>query len=382
MPAPGVLAATLVKPGKYEIREYPLPEPAAGCVLIRMEMSGICGTDKHTFQGYTAQYGGRALEFPIIQGHENVGTIAAIGGDGKYADFEGVALREGDRVVVGANVACGECYYCRHDFPYYCCEKTTDYGNYLSAKNPPYLFGGWSQYMYVVPGSFLVNVPDDLPSEVAVLTEIFAVSVGLDRAKQMSAFPNESFRFDDTVVVLGVGPLGMCFLMKARMLGAGTIIAVDKSEYRLNFAKRLGADFAVNVGTMSKGERLQMVKDLTHGRGADMVIECAGVPEAVPEALEMLRVGGLLVEAGNFSDLGEVPISPHRHICAKNARILGVGGEEPAAYGPSMRQMARYMKNYPLREFVTHRFGLRDVDAAMKKSVEAESMKVVLQPWQ
>jgi threonine dehydrogenase-like Zn-dependent dehydrogenase len=381
MPAPGVFAATLVKPGKYEIREYPLPEPAAGCVLIRMEMSGICGTDKHTFQGYTAQYGGRQLEFPIIQGHENVGTIAAIGGDGKFADFEGVALREGDRVVVGANVACGECYYCRQDFPYYCCEKTTDYGNNLSAKNPPHLFGGWSQYMYVVPGSFLVKVPDDLPSEVAVLTEIFAVSVGLDRAKQMSAFPNESFRFDDTVVVLGVGPLGMCFLMKARMLGAGTIVAMDKSEYRLNFAKRLGADYAANVGTMSKEERLQMVKDLTHGRGADMVIECAGVPEAVPEALELLRIGGLLVEAGNFSDLGEVPISPHRHICAKNARILGVGGEEPAAYGPSMRQMARYMKNYPLREFVTHRYGLRDVDTAMKKSVDAESMKVVLEPW-
>jgi threonine dehydrogenase-like Zn-dependent dehydrogenase len=381
MAGPGVLAVTLVKPGKYEIREYPLPEPAAGCVLIRMEMSGICGTDKHTFQGYTAQYGGRQLEFPIIQGHENVGTIAAIGGDGKYADFEGVALREGDRVVVGANVACGECYYCRHDFPYYCCEKTTDYGNNLSAKNPPHLFGGWSQYMYVVPGSFLVKVPDDLPSEVAVLTEIFAVSVGLDRAKHMSAFPNESFRFDDTVVVLGVGPLGMCFLMKARMLGAGTIVAMDKSEYRLNFAKRLGADFAVNVGTMSKEERLKMVKDLTHGRGADMVIECAGVPEAVPEALDMLRVGGLLVEAGNFSDLGEVPISPHRHICAKNARILGVAGEEPAAYGPGMRQMARYMKNYPLREFVTHRYGLRDVDVAMKKSVEAESMKVVLEPW-
>jgi threonine dehydrogenase-like Zn-dependent dehydrogenase len=382
MPAPAVLAATLVQPGKYEIREYPLPEPAPGCVLIKMAMSGICGTDKHTFQGYTTQYGGRALEFPIIQGHENVGTIAAIGGDGKYADFEGVALREGDRVVVGANVACGECYYCRHDFPYYCCEKTTDYGNNLSAKNPPHLFGGWSQYLYVVPGSFLVKVPDELPFEVAVLTEIFAVSVGLDRAKQMSAFPNESFRFDDTVVVLGVGPLGMCFLMKARMLGAGTIIAVDKSEYRLNFAKRLGADFSVNAGSSSKEERLQMVKDLTHGRGADMMIECAGVPEAVPEALEMLRVGGLLVEAGNFSDLGEIALSPHRHICAKNARILGVGGEEPAAYGPGMRQMLRYMKNYPLQEFVTHRYGLRDVAAAMKKSVEADSMKVVLEPWQ
>ena len=382
MAAQGVLAATLIKPGQYEIREYPLPEPAAGCVVVKMELSGICGTDKHTFQGYTTQYGGRQLEFPIIQGHENVGTVAAIGGNGHYSDFEGIPLGVGDRVVVGANVCCGECYYCRHDFPYYCCENMTDYGNNLSAKNPPHLFGGWSQYMYIVPGSFLVKVPDELPSEIAVLTEIFAVSVGLDRAKQMSAFPNESFRFDDTVVVLGVGPLGMCFLMKARMLGAGTIIALDLSDYRLNFAKRLGADHVMNVGKHSRQERLQIVKDLTHGRGADMVIECAGVPPAVPEALEMLRIGGLLVEAGNFSDLGEVSFSPHRHLCAKNARILGVGGEEPAAYGPSMRQMARYMKKYPLQEFVTHRFGLRDVEAAMQKSIEPGSMKVVLQPWQ
>jgi L-iditol 2-dehydrogenase len=235
--------------------------------------------------------------------------------------------------------------------------------------------------MYIVPNSTLVKVPDELPSEVAVLTEIFAVSVGLDRAKQMSAFPNESFRFDDTVVVFGVGPLGMCFLMKARMLGAGTIIAVDLSDYRLNFAKRLGADHIVNAGKTAKAERLKLIKDLTQGRGADMVVECAGVPQAVPESLEMLRISGLLVEAGNFSDLGEVPISPHRHICAKNARILGVGGEEPAAYGPSMRQMARYMKQYPLREFVTHRYKLSEVEAAVKKSVEQESMKVVLEPW-
>ena len=235
--------------------------------------------------------------------------------------------------------------------------------------------------MYIVPGSFLVKVPDELPSEVAVLAEIFAVTVGLDRAKQMSAFPNESFRFDDSVVVLGVGPLGMCFLMKARMLGAGTIIAVDLSDCRLDFAKKLGADRVVNAGSISKLDRIRMIKDLTAGRGADMVIECAGVPQAVPEGLEMLRVGGLLVEAGNFSDLGEVLFSPHRHLCAKNARILGVGGEEPAAYGPGMRQMTRYMKHYPMQDLVTHRFGLHDVDAAMRKSMEADSMKVVLQPW-
>ncbi len=381
-----VLAATLVEPGRYEVREYPLPEPAPGCVLVKMEMSGICGTDKHTYQGYTTQYagvgGGKQIRFPIIQGHENVGTVAAIGGDGRYADFEGVPLKVGDRVVVGANVSCGNCYFCRHDFPYYLCENMTDYGNNLSAADAPHLFGGWSQYMYIVPGSFLVRVPDDLPSEVAVLTEIMAVAVGLDRAKQMSAFPTDAFLFDDTVVVVGVGSLGMCFLMKARMLGAGTIIAVDLSDYRLQFARRLGADYTLNAANTTLAERLDFVRSLTGGRGADLVIETAGVPQAFTESLELMRLGGMLVEAGNFSDLGEVPVSPHRHICAKSARILGVGGEEPAAYGPSMRQMARYMEHYPLREFVSHQFGLRDVEEAVNKSVAPDSMKVVINPWE
>ena len=385
MSAQVVLTATLVEPGRYELREYPLPDPEPGCLLVKMEVSGICGTDKHTYQGYIGQYGGgatpRRVPFPIIQGHENVGTLAAIGGDGQCRDFEGDGLKVGDRVIVGPNVSCGTCYYCRHAFPYYCCKNTVDYGNNISSKDPPHLFGGWSQYLYVVPGSFLVRVPDDLPSEIAVLTEIMAVTVGLDRAKQISAFPNESFRFDDTVVVLGTGPLGMCFVMKARMLGAGAIIAVDLSDYRLDFARKLGADTVINAAQSSETERVALIRELTHGRGADVVVECAGVPGAVREGLEMLRVGGLLVEAGNFSDMGEVQISPHRHLCAKNVRILGVGGEEPAAYGPSMRQMARYMRQYPLRDIVTHRFGLRQVEAAMKKSMASDSMKVVIDPW-
>jgi L-iditol 2-dehydrogenase len=385
MGSPFVRAATLVAPGRYEIREYPLPEPGPGAVLVRMALSGICGTDKHTYQGYTTQYAGtgapKAIPFPIIQGHENVGTVAAIGGDGAYTDFEGTPLKPGDRVVVGANVVCGNCYYCRQDFPYYYCERMVDYGNNMSAADPPHLFGGWSQYLYVVPGSFLVRVPDELPTEVAVLTEVMAVAVGLDRAKQFSAFPNEAFLFDDSVVVLGVGPLGMCFLMKARMLGAGTVVAVDLSEYRLNVARRLGADHTINAAETTPAERIGIVRDLTRGRGADVVVECAGVPQVVPEALDMLRIGGMLVEAGNFSDLGEVAISPHRHLCSKNVRIIGVGGEEGASYGPSMRQLARYMRHYPVRELITHRYGLDDVDRAMNTAIASDSMKVVIDPW-
>jgi len=286
MSAQTVLAATLVEPGRYELREYPLPDPAPGCVLVKMEMSGICGTDKHTFQGYTTQYGDKRLQFPLIQGHENVGTVAAIGGRGNIpisrASRSVLAIVSSwERTSPAENAITAGTI-----FPTTAARKWKITENSLHAKNPPHLFGGWSQYMYIIPGSFLVKVPDDLPSEVAVLTEIFAVSVGLDRAKQMSAFPSESFRFDDTVVVLGAGPLGLCFLMKARMLGAGTIIAVDLSEYRLNFSKKLGADYTINASSTSVSERLQMVRDLTHGRGADVVVECAGVPAAVPEALE------------------------------------------------------------------------------------------------
>src|SRR5260370_37136596 len=195
MSSPSVLAATLVEPGHYEIRDYPLAVPAPGCLLVKMEVSGICGTDKHTYQGYVGQFGGtgtpRTIPFPIIQGHENVGTIAAIGGDEQYTDFEGVGLKVGDRVVVGPNVSCGTCYYCRYDFPYYCCENTVDYGNNISAKDPPHLFGGWSQYLYVVPGSFLVKVPDELPSEIAVLTEIMAGVAAAEPGSQISTVPHE-----------------------------------------------------------------------------------------------------------------------------------------------------------------------------------------------
>lgn len=95
----------------------------------------------------------------------------------------------------------------------------------------------------------------------------------------------------------------------------------------------------------------------------------------------MLRVHGMLVEAGNFSDLGEVSISPHRHLCSKGVRIIGVGGEEPAAYGPSLRQMARYMRHYPLRQFVTHRYGLADVEAAVNRAIASDSLKVAIDPW-
>lgn len=119
-------------------------------------------------------------------------------------------------------------------FEYYYCANLEDYGNSLSAAKPPHLFGGFADYVYALPGSYLFKVPEDLPVEMAVLTELMAVTNGLDKAKQFSAVDSEGFRFGDTVVVQGVGPLGLCHVIKARMLGAGNIMAIDRSQFRLN----------------------------------------------------------------------------------------------------------------------------------------------------
>jgi threonine dehydrogenase-like Zn-dependent dehydrogenase len=377
-----VRAAVLVEPGRIETWRFPLPDPEPGAVLLKMELSGICGTDKHSYSGFAKQYSGtdheRSLPFPIIPGHENVGRIAAIGrADRPLTDFSGAPLAEGDRVVLGANLACGSCYYCRHGFEYFFCANMEDYGNSLGASRPPHLFGGWAEYLYALPGSFLFKVPDDLPSELAVFTEIMAVTSSLDKAKQFSTLATEGFRSGDTVVVQGVGPLGMCHVMKARMLGAGNVVAIDRSTYRLGLALELGADYALNVAETDARQRLDFVRDLTHGRGADVVVECAGVPQVVPEGLDLLRPGGMYLEVGNFSDLGAVPINPHL-ICSKNIRMIGVGGEAITAYAPSMELLRRYRKHYPLEKFVSHRYPIEEAEAALRHSMADDSMKVVI----
>ncbi len=376
-------AATLVEPGRYELREYPVAEPGPGAALIKNELSGICGTDKHTYQGFTTQYAGTSslssTPFPIIQGHENVGAIEAV--NGAVYDFEGEPLGVGDRVILGPNVTCKRCHACTHGYPIALCSNIQDYGNTMSASQPPHLFGGWAEYMYAIPGSYIYRVPDDLPSSVAVLAEVFAVTACLDRAKGASLFPSEAFLFDDTVVVYGVGPLGLCHVMKARMLGAGTIVAVDLSDSRLKFAGRIGADHVINAANVDAVEQLEFVRDLTRGRGADVVVECAGVPEVIPTCIDLLRPGGLLLEVGNFSDLGTVSISPHRHLCSKGIRMFGVAGNEPGAYLTGMRQMARYRKTYPLDELVSDTFPLERADGAVKRSMDPDSLKVVMDPW-
>jgi L-iditol 2-dehydrogenase len=367
-------------PGRIEIQEFPHPDPEPGAVVLEVVYSGVCGTDKHTFRGETVQYAGtpheRRLEYPIVCGHENVGVVVETGGD--VADSEGRPLRPGDRVVPGANVACGECWCCRAGFPYYACEQLEDYGNSLNAKRPPHLFGGWAELMYLLPGTPLFRVPDELPSEVAVLTEPMAVTHGLDTAAALP-LPHR-LPPGGSVVVLGVGPLGLCHVVKAMLLGCGELVAIDLMASRLRAAGDFGATLTLDASATERAGRVEAVRRQTSGRGADVVVDCSGVAETFPEALAMARWGGVVIEAGAFVDLGPVPVNPNRAICAPNVCVLGVGGERADAYLPAMRALAANRDRIPLDRFVTHRFPLERAEEALEVAQRECAMKVVLAP--
>ncbi len=379
----GVRAAVMKAPRKLEVETFPYPELEPGAVLLQVIYSGVCGTDKHTWRGETKQYAGtpheRELTYPLICGHETVGIVAEIG-PGGAADSEGRPLRVGDRVVPAANVPCGQCYYCRNAYPYYFCEHLEDYGNSLHCGRPPGLFGGWAEYLYLLPGTPIFRVPDELPSEVAVYTEVMSVTHGLDAARALAQTWGGP-AYGETVVVLGVGPLGLCHLIKARLLGCGELIAVDRFDSRLEMARAFWATLTLNADRSSPEERLERVRERTGGRGADVVIDTSGVPVTFPESLRLARTGGVVVEAGAFVDLGPVGVNPNADICTKNVAVLGIGGERATAYVPAMRMLARNLNRLPLRSVVTHRLPLERAAEAVELSQTDAAMKVVLAPW-
>ena len=371
-----VRAAVMTGPGELEVQRFPPPEPGPGAVLMRVRLSGICGTDKHTFRGETVQYAGtpneRRIEYPLICGHENVGVVEAVGGDVRAAD--GSPLRVGDRVVPGANVPCGACWYCRNDQPYYLCEQLEDYGNSLNVSRPPSLFGGWAESMYLLPGTPIFRVPDELPDELAVLTEPMAVTHGVEAARRAGGLA-----FGESVVVLGTGPLGLCHLLKSRLVGCGKLVAVDLFASRLEVAGALGATLTLNASELDTEELVARVREHTV-RGADVVHDCSGVPGTFATALRMVRVGGVVVESGAFVDLGPVAVNPNRDICTPNVTIVGVGGETAGAYAPSLELLARHREGLPVERIVTHRFPLERAREALEVAQGDGAVKVVLDP--
>ncbi len=380
-----VKAVVMTAPGHVELQELPYPDHLEpGAVIVKMEMSGICGTDKHAFNGEVTLYGGTETEqdmvFPSVHGHENSGIVVEMGGRGQDIEYSGRELKIGDRITNCPNVICGRCWYCRHVHGYPYCANHQGIGMTYYADRFPYIVGGWGEYMYLPPKTWIYQVPEYLSVEETCLSELFVVSAILDRAKEYAAYAGKGFHFGDTVVVQGMGAIGMMMVAKARILGAGKIIALDAMDHKLDIARTFSADIGINTSRLSDQELVQYIRDETEGRGADVVVECVGRPEVVKVGLEMLRRGGTYLETGNFADTGTVELNIHRHIAAKNVLLYGNTNHPHDGYYSHFQMMNRYRDNFPFSQLITHHFKYEQAVEGMKKSFENDALKVVFTP--
>ena len=255
----------------------------AGEVLVRITMSTICRSDIHSYEGH------RPNPCPGILGHEIIGVIEQIG-SGVRDDMRGDRLAVGDRVTWTEYFADGPSYYRDvHDMP----QKAPGlrkYGHDLVDDDPHFL-GGFADYCYILPGTGILKLPDALSDE-----EATPLNCGV--ATMISVTEAAEITMGDTVVVQGLGLLGIygCAIASAR--GASRVIALDAVPSRLEVAKRFGADLVFDVSTMSEDELVQAVRAASPPDGPDVVLEVCGVASVVPVGIRMLRIGGRYVLAG------------------------------------------------------------------------------------
>jgi threonine dehydrogenase-like Zn-dependent dehydrogenase len=378
-----VRAAVMKRPHQISVKEFPLPEVRANSALVRMKMSGICGTDKHMFRGETTHPGGQESTFPLIPGHENLAVIEKLGKkSGPWLDANGEKVRVGDRVVPPCDVNCGECYNCRNYYGWCWCEKVFGYGTTISCKDPPHLFGGWAEHMYILPKAYLVKVPESIPDNVAVLAEPMAVAYGsFARAMNPYWLVKEGLGPGGTVVIQGSGPLGLSHLIMAKMVGVGRTIVLGAPKERLALAKLFGADSIMDIEKFNTPEsRIEEVRRLTEGRGADLVIECVGVPSAVTEGLEMVCMAGTYLVVGNYIDMGVAKINPQKQILSRDIRIIGVNGMPYQAYWRALSLLELHWRKFNVDKFVTHSFTIDKAEAALEKADSMKSLKVLVTP--
>ena len=370
-----IQAAVMLEPGKIELREFPRPQIGDSEVLLKIERTGICGSDKHMYAGHMG------LQFPVIPGHELVGTVEEMGpAAADTLSIVGGPVKEGDRVTTTpSSTVCGRCYYCLHmpQRPTLCTDRFV-YG-FVSSQTGPAPRGGFSQYMHLTSNSWLFKIPDELSSDYAALTEPAAVAT---RAVERAFGPGiphigEGLSMDKSVLVLGAGPIGQLVIAVLAHVGVDNIIASDLSASRLELAQAMGARHVVDAGAGDLAARQEQIQALTDGVGADIVIETAGVPIVFKEALDYVRRGGIVVEVGHFTDPGGVEIRPNI-VCFKDLDIRGMWAYPAMQFKTALS----FLKNTraPLDRFITHRLPLSEIVAGIDTTGSEGSMKVVIEP--
>jgi threonine dehydrogenase-like Zn-dependent dehydrogenase len=353
--------------GELRLAEYPLPATLdPGAALVRTEMAGICGTDVHLWKGQLP------IGLPVILGHETVGRIEALG-PGLERDWTGQALGVGDRVTWNSAVSCGGCYYCAEKRQPTRCPERRAYGIGYRCDQAPHFLGGYAEFHYLRPRTTIFKLPDELPTE-------SVIGAGCALITAIHGVERTGIAWRDTVVVQGAGPVGISAFAVARSAGASRVIVIGAPAHRLQMARRFGADETISIDEYpTPDSRLEQVRRLTHGHGADVVLECVGIPDAVPEGMEMCRDGGKYLVLGHYCNAGTVAFNPHV-ITRKQLQVFGSWSSEPRHLKAAIEFLRDNQERFPFAAMVTDRFRLEDAGKALAVTAGWQSAKSVIIP--
>jgi D-arabinose 1-dehydrogenase-like Zn-dependent alcohol dehydrogenase len=291
-----------------------------------------------------------------VAGHEMTGRVEKLGKN-ISTDSLGQPLKEGDRVCYAYFYPCNRCYQCNRGQFHACPAKMIK-----MAMNPSPFSGAYAEYYNLMAGHWVFRVPDELSDEM-----VTPVNCALSQV--MFGLREAGLRLGDTLVVQGAGGLGTNACAVAKEMGAERVIVIDGMADRLALAKQFGADETIDLTQLkAPEERIQKVMELTGGRGADVVGEFVGLPQAVPEGIAMVRAGGTYLEVGNISMGQSVPIEPSALVWG-GKRIVGVVTYDPWVIPEALDYLVRTKKTYPHEEVVSHdKYKLDDINKAFEEA--------------
>jgi 2-desacetyl-2-hydroxyethyl bacteriochlorophyllide A dehydrogenase len=342
-------AVTFQAPGEVRVEERPDPEPvAADDAVIRVEATGICGSDLHIYHGRVQ------IEPGFIIGHEYVGTVVAAGDA-----VTSVAV--GDRVLGTYGTACGGCFHCRRS-EYHKCDSGRVFGHGAALGS---LQGAQAELLLVPTANLtLRKVPDGLSDDVA----LFAGDV---MGTAFHAVDSRPLAEGESAAILGMGPVGLCVVQAAKAAGASEVVAIDTVEDRLRMAESFGA---TPVHLTEQDPRAE-VKRLTEGRGVDLAVDAVGHPEALELALRLARKAGTVSLTGVYAERAEV----HMGVLWIKAITMTSGHANVIKHLDPVLELLSAGKLDPA-PLVTHHMKLEEAPDAYRVYDNREALKIVLTP--
>ena len=337
---------------RWEIRELPLPEVERDAVSIRVKATSVCGSDLHSWRGDGLRPEHRPRK-PFGLGHEMMGVVADKG-DKITTDSLRRPLKEGDRVAYSYFFPCMRCYNCIRGEMGAC--------KFRSGRGPlseNVCNGGFAQYYYLRSPQFLFKLPDELD-------DAAAAPINCALAQVMEAFHIAKPRFGDNVVIQGAGGLGINATAIARDMGANKVIVIDGQTPRLDLARQCGATDIIDIKEYPTADsRVDRVKELTNGIGADVVIELVGFPAAVEEGVRMCRMRGTYLEVGHISPNSMATFDVQK-LVANQIRFSAIQHYDPWIIPNSIDFLMRTRDRYPLTKVVSHEFPIDRIGEAFQ----------------